>query len=259
MDTVQPGVGHNSPPTMAEEIIDKIGVAYKSLTDRSTALLDALTRVPPTVGDEATNAKCADFVKQISGCIKEAESHRVAEKEPFLTAGKRVDGFFKAVTDPLEKAAADVKRRMTVYQRAKDDAERKVREEEAKRQREESDRLAREAAERAGAMKKESDLAGAIEAEQAAAQAAKDAEKAKRDAGANAAELSRTRSAAGSVASLRTFWTFRDLDRDALDLNKLRAHIPQAALETAVRSYVKAGGRDLTGVVIYEDRETVVR
>ena len=254
-----PGIGHNFPPSLAEEIIDKITSAHKSLADRGGALITALSRVPATVDDEATNAKCADFVKQIAGCIKEAESHRVAEKEPFLTAGKRVDGFFRAITDPLEKAAVDVKRRMTIFQRAKDDAERKAREDEARRQREEAERLAREATEKAASMRKESDLDGAIRAEETAAQAAKDAEKARRDAEANAAELSRTRSAAGSVASLRTFWTFRDMDRRTLDLLTIRDHIPVDALEKAVRSYIKAGGRELAGVVIYEDRETVVR
>src|SRR3546814_13786914 len=89
-----------------------------------------------------------------------------------------------------------------------------------------------------------------------AAAAAAAAEKA---ANAPAADQSRTRSAHGSVASLRTVWTFRDLDRVALDLAALRDHLPDSALEQAGRSFIKAGGRKLDGVVIYEDHRSEER
>lgn len=36
-------------------------------------------------------------------------------------------------------------------------------------------------------------------------------------------------------------------------------HLPHAALHQAVRSYIKAGGRDLRGVRIFEDTTAVVR
>jgi hypothetical protein len=74
-----------------------------------------------------------------------------------------------------------------------------------------------------------------------------------------AAELSRSRGDYGSVASLRTYWDFADLERAALDLETLRSHLPQDALEKAVRSYVKAGGRELRGVRIFENTQAAVR
>jgi hypothetical protein len=259
MDTQTPGIGHNAPPNLADEMAGKLVEAYGSLTQRAADLTAAFARVPATVDNEDVKNKCSDFVKQLRAVVKDAESHRVAEKEPFLATGKRVDGFFKGIADPLDAIATSVLKRMTAYDKVKAEAERREREEEARRQREEADRLAKEAREKADAMKKESDMAKALEAEEAAKAAAAAAAKAEKATTVNAAELSRTRSAAGSVASLRTFWTFRDLDRATLDLETLRAHLPQAALDQAVRSFVKAGGRDLKGVVIFEDTETVVR
>jgi len=50
-------------------------------------------------------------------------------------------------------------------------------------------------------------------------------------------------------------WTFKDLDRDKLDLEKLRQHIPADALDKAVRSFVKAGGRELAGCTIFDSRQ----
>ena len=63
----------------------------------------------------------------------------------------------------------------------------------------------------------------------------------------------------GSVSSLRTFWDFADLDPDMLDLEALRHHFPAEAREKAVRSFIKAGGRELRGVTIYESTTSVVR
>tara|TARA_R110000868_G_scaffold350642_4_gene611924 strand:+ start:639 stop:1226 length:588 start_codon:yes stop_codon:yes gene_type:complete len=79
------------------------------------------------------------------------------------------------------------------------------------------------------------------------------------EATAKAADLSRTRGDHGSVSSLRTFWTFSDVERATIDLEVLRHHIPEEALEKAVRSFVKAGGRELAGARIFEDTKTVVR
>jgi hypothetical protein len=102
-------------------------------------------------------------------------------------------------------------------------------------------------------------LADAVEAHRRASEAVADAHKAEQLAAAKAADMSRTRGDYGSVSSLRTYWTFSDLDRDELDLETLRPHLATTALESAVRSFIKAGGRDLAGVEIYETTDVVVR
>lgn len=56
----------------------------------------------------------------------------------------------------------------------------------------------------------------------------------------------------GSQSGLRNVWTFRDLDRSAIDLEALRPYLADAAIEAAVRAAIADGVRILDGVVIYE-------
>jgi hypothetical protein len=52
---------------------------------------------------------------------------------------------------------------------------------------------------------------------------------------------------------------FDEIDREEIDLEVLRFHIPADGLEKAVRSFIKAGGRELRGTRIYETTAAVVR
>lgn len=99
----------------------------------------------------------------------------------------------------------------------------------------------------------------AIRARSRAALADADAHDAEKRAAVRTADLARTRSDYGSVSTLQDIWTFRDLNRAKLDLLKLRQHLPLEALEQAVRSFIKAGGRELKGVVIYQTTTNQVR
>lgn len=247
-------IGHNQPT-----LRDELAARHEDLLKRRDELLAAAERAPLAVEDEETAGKVQDFIKQIAACHKNAEAARVAEKEPHLDAGRMVDGYFKAVTEPLAKAKKAIEDRLTVYLRKKADAERRAREEAERLAREEAQRKAREAAEAAAKLSAETDLAGAIEAEEAAKQAEANAVKAASDADAKSAELSRTRGEYGSVGSLRTFWDFEIENRNVLDLETLRPFIPLDALEKAVRGFVKAGGRSIKGARIFENTSAVVR
>jgi hypothetical protein len=60
-----------------------------------------------------------------------------------------------------------------------------------------------------------------------------------------------------STMSLATRWIFVPFDRTALsaaDWLALKSNFTQAATEAAVRAYIAAGGRDLDGVNIIEDK-----
>lgn len=85
------------------------------------------------------------------------------------------------------------------------------------------------------------------------------ADKLDRAADAKAADLSRTRGELGSVSSLRTDWVHDGFDRDRIDLEALRAHLPADAIDQAIRSFIRAGGRELRGTKIYEQTQAVVR
>lgn len=253
--------GHNRPPPdllTGDQLRDKLQTENDALLQRRDELLAAGGRIPP-VEDEDTARKVSDFVKQIAACSKAADTARVAAKEPYLAGGRGVDGFFKAISDPLDQLKKLAERKLTDYLRAKEAAERARREAAAREERERAEEARRRAEEEARAARDAQSLQDAIAAEREAALAEADAIKAGQAAEVKAAELSRTRGEFGAVSSLRTYWTFDGLDRASLDLEALRAHLPLTGLETAIRSFIRAGGRDLRGTTIYETTEAIVR
>lgn len=259
MTTVAVSNLHNNPPSDIEILRERLAEEAAALTKRRDELLAAVERAPAEVGDDEMAGKVADLIKLITACHKNAESARTARKEPFLESGRAVDGFYKRITEPLEKAKRLVETRLTLFQRKKAEAERQRREAEARRQAEEAERQRAAAAEAARKIETARDLDVAIEAETSAHQAQADASQAQRAAEAKPAELSRSRGDYGAVASLRSEWTGELVSRDDVDLDALRAHINSVEIEKAIRSFVRAGGRELKGANIYERQVSVVR
>ena len=249
---------HNRPPSPGDGIHAMLEMDNGALLRRRDELLAAVQRVPAEVGDQETAWRVADLIKLFMACMKSAEAERVATKEPYLESSRAVDGFFKAITEPLDKAKRAIEARLTLWQRKVAEAERRRREEAERIAREEAKRKRREAEAAIEAANMDT-LGAAIQADEDARQAEADAETARKAAAATPAELSRERGELGSVASLRTFFDFADLDRATLDLEALRSHLPQDGLEKSVRSFIKAGGRELRGCRIFENTSTVVR
>ncbi len=272
MDDQIATLGHNRPDIGAALRED-----HTALLDQCDDALDAVLSVPDLIDNEDGAKHASDVIKDLTGCRKNIEAQRKAEKEPYQIGGKKVDGFFVPIRDSLDQAKDITERRLTIFERAKADVERKRREEEARIAKAEADRLAKEAADAVARLEEaaiaeanraeteqcdmyEIELAAAIAAEDAEKQARQDALKAQQGAEVKAAEISQTRSAKGAVASLRTTWDYELLDDiRAVPLEAIKAHIPIAALEQAIRGFVKAGGRELPGVRIYEKTTAVVR
>jgi hypothetical protein len=256
-----PGIGDNLPPDDANPLQDRLTEDHADLMARRDELLAAAERTPETVDDEEMNKKFATLAKLLAALVKKTETERVGEKEVYLAGGRQVDGWFKQITDPVKKAKVSIETRQTEWQRKVAAEERRRRQEEERKAREEADRLAKEAAAREREARDAKTLDDAVAAEEVAKQAAADAEVAAKAADAKPADLSRTRSDEGAVASLRTWWDFRydsaDAFRRDLDLESLRQHLGLDALEKAVRSFVKANGRKLDGVEIFENSRTV--
>ena len=76
---------------------------------------------------------------------------------------------------------------------------------------------------------------------------------------ASAADLVRTHTGMGVVATLKTSWAFEITDRTKIDLESLRPYLPLDAIEKAVRAYVRAGGRELAGCRIFQDKKAMIR
>ena len=248
-------IGDNQPATLQ----DRFAGDYGDILARRDELLAAAERVPEEITDDVVAGNVSDFIKMITTCTKNAESHRVKEKEPFLEGGRQVDGWFKAIIEPLETIKKDVQARYTQYLRNKEEVERRAREETERKAREDAAEAERLAAEKAASAETDADLDAAVEAEQKAVRTREELDEATDQVDANAAELSRTRGDLGSVGSLHTSWTGEVADRAVLDLESLRPHLSTDALEKAVRAFVRAGGRELNGARIYEKHQGVVR
>lgn len=255
MTTDQAMMGHNNPPTDAEILRETLEEKNRDLLDRAKQLIEAAERAPATIEDDETEGRITDFIKQIMNCTKSIESVRVQEKEPYLTLGRVVDGFFKTKTNDLDKAKMKVKRTLDDRLRWKAEQERKRREEEARKLREEAERQAEEAAR----LEAEQKANSADESWNKAINTDSHATRVQQSAGDKLAKLAQSRGSEGSMASLRTVWKGELVDRAALDLEALRQHLPQDALQQAINSFVKAGGRELKGARIFEHSESVVR
>lgn len=248
----------NNPPADADPLRERLAADHEPILSRADELLAAFQRVPAEI-DADTAGKASDYVKMVAASIKDLDRIRVSEKEPYLAGGRTVDGFFKAPVDKLEKVKREVEARLQKHLRAVAEAERRRREEAERLAREEADRKRREAEAAAAEIATAKQLDDAVAKEEAARQADADAARAAQQADAKPADLARTRSDYGSLATLRTSWAFKDLDRATLDLDALRQHLPADGLEKAVRSFIKAGGRQLRGCTIFEAETAVVR
>lgn len=254
-------LGDNNPPPdllVGEALHEKLRDENQDLLKRRDELLAAAARVP-AINDDDMAGKVSDFIKQLSALTKASESKRTDAKEPYLDGGRSVDGFFKAISDPVVKAKTSIEKRLTDYLREKEAAARRERMEQERLAREAAEAARREAEERAKAARDAAELDAAIEAEKEAEVASADLAKAEAAADVKPAELSRTRGEYGAVSSLRTQWVFDEINRAEIDLEALRPYIPTDGLEKAVRAFIKSGGRELRGVNIFETTAAVVR
>lgn len=250
--TSPPPPGHNNPPTTADVLRDK----YGEIIARHDELLAGADRIPQQCDDDDTAGKLGDLIKMITACTKAMDAHRVSEKEPYLTEGRNVDGFFKKFTEALDKAKTKVNGPLANYLRRKEDERRRKAIEDERASRAEAQRLADEAAAQEAAQMPEA----AAQTFAAAAATEKDAEKAGKLAEAKPADLSRTRGDYGSVASLRTRWVAENLDFATLDLDALRPHISRAELEKAANAWARINkSNTLRGAHIREVDEAAVR
>lgn len=254
MEATSP-IGHNNPPNDAEVLKDTLLSTHAKLLLNTDKLIESAGRVPEKCEDDEVAGKIGDLIKLLTGNRKNLEATRVAEKEPYLSLGRVVDGFFKTYLDKLDTAKAKAQKPLDAYLKAKADEERR-------RRIEESERLRKEAEEKAAAaaVLEQADMKPAAETTFAdAQQAEQQAQQMQVSAQVKPAELAQSRGQMGSMASLRTRWVGEIVDRNALDLEALRPHISAEALQKAVNSFVAAGGRELRGASIFEKSEAVVR
>lgn len=273
------GIGHNTGNmSEAEKVASDLAERHQDIANRVAELHDAMERVPERL-DDATAPKAADFIKQLTATIKDAEGRRIAAKEPYLAASRTVDGFFKRFGDALDKDKASVSRRLTAYQQAKAEEERRRHEAEAAAQRaaeaearriaDEAERAKLAAEQKAARARTDATLDAAQEkaAQQAeleanarrlADEAAANRASAERDAARTPTDLSRTRGDMGAVSSLRKRWVFTVVNVGEVPRKYLK--IDDAALKEHIRCTTKGEKpAAIPGVVFTEETAAVVR
>lgn len=271
-DTDRLGIGGNNPPDPIALLQEKLQETHTDLIDRAGQLAGMADRLPDACEDVDTAQRLADAIKSCAAFQKNSEAARVAAKEPYLAAERAVDGWFKKVAEPVNKVKATMTTLLTTYQRKVEAEERRKREEaaaeaerirkeeerarraaeaaarEAQRKAQEAERLAAEAKDKAAkdaAAKAAAEAAAAAAkaAEQTAAAAAAQVEaQATREAAAEKpAELTRTRTDLGAVASLRRTWGYEVVNIE--DVPRMFLVVDDAA----VKAFIKARTDKKTG------------
>ena len=224
---------------------------------------------PKRIDDDETCGHWQDVIKLLDAEAKTIEGVRVAVKEPYLAAGRVVDGFFQDLKLRATKTRNVLASIVEGHLIRKRNAERARLEEEAHQQRLTEERLRREAA-LAEEIARQRDAKGkqaaasekrveAAVAEQEAEVAAAEAALADALAKSKSADLARNRSTEGSLGTLADHWDFEITDYNKLPAAELWAYVPAKQREQAVRAFVKAGGRVLRGARIFPATKLQVR
>ena len=265
------GLGGNHPPIITvEELMELLKFNNEQIITRQRELIAALDRVPETCDNDDTAARLTDFIKSITNCKKSLEGKRVDHKEPFLTLERSVDGFFKPMTEALDKGKLKLERTLGAWLQKKAEEERRRRREEEERLRKEAEEKARIAAEaEAERIRREREAQEAAEAQMpklaesnqeaanvAGQEAAKaideaviaeqQANKAAQDATARPAKLASVHGAYGSRSSLRTKKIARVQDMETVRsmLGILGPHFTADHIQVALNSFMAANWKD---------------
>jgi len=244
--TEQPvGLGHNLPPE--ETLPDKLARTYADLVGKVANIEDrAVNHVPPITNEELSK-RATDFLGQIGEWKKHVEALFSEEKQPWLAGSRAVDTFFNGVRGMLAKADKAVRDKQDMYLRQVAERERQERLAREQAAREAAEALRKQAAE-AERLAREQNAPPPSEAVQqelliAATALETRADEHKESAAAKVSSMTQVRGDHGKTAALRDNWIFDGLDRETIDLEKLRPYLTLADLEKAVRAAIKAGAR----------------
>ena len=214
--------------------------------DRFNAAVEAEARATAAAQDAALSAAAANAARaDKEQAVAGARSARLdAEAAAGRARAAKLAGDGKAYQDAINEQAVKLAEAKAYDEQAA--ALRKL-EREAEEKRKADERAAREATREVkvnvGEAERSQNMADRLD----------------KKADAKQADLSRTRGELGSVSSLRTDWVHDGFDREKIDLEALRQHLPADAIDQAIRSFIRAGGRSLRGTSIFEQTSAVVR
>lgn len=241
-EQTDPGLGHNQPPSLLEELREKRSDIFGRLDE----LKDACQNAPGSITSEENAKKASDLLKQVQKAIKAANEARMVEQAPWQ---KRVDetrAAFNVPIEELKKARGPVKEAHDAYLQRKKDEEKRKREEEARKAREEAERQAAIAAEEERKRKEAEERER--QAQEAARQAQIEREKAQEEARTARAEADKLRQEAAEAEAERLRQERKrkeDEARRAADERKEAEREEKANFDQALRSEQRADKQEM--------------
>lgn len=162
MNAVAP-IGHNRPPVPTpEEISADMRERFDPLIRRRDELFQSAATFPAAIDTtdpeaaEEVAKNMGDLIKLLAALVKNAESTRVAEKEPYLSGTRAIDGFFNTeLIDRVKKVGSPLRQAYDGFMSWKETRERLRRQEAARLAQEEANRKLREAREEEARLREE--------------------------------------------------------------------------------------------------------
>jgi hypothetical protein len=268
--------GSNRPPIVTADQLARDYEYLLKVTDELTAR--AAHDVPPVAEDDADLAAITAYVKDIRTERKRIADIGDSEKRPYLEAQRTLHTWFNALATRLGELQDAVEARGNRYLEKKREAERRRREEIERKARAEAEQLrqaAFEAAKQAAAAREQAASESKVHAHPAleqqaqaamtvAVEAEDKADAAARAVAAKPADMTRTRTTAGT-ASISTKIEF-SFDRDKVDLEALRPFLREDELRAAInaiaiknRAAIISGTFTMAGVNFYQKARGVYR
>lgn len=226
--------------------VDQLKRDFAHVESAIAALEARAASSPLVLEDDDDLALVTGLVGELGKAAKRTDDLRDIQGRPHLEAQRTINTFFKSFETRLKAARDKIGQRATAYMNKKAEAARAKQREEEARARALAEAKAREAA----------DALKAGDAERAhAAQAASDNHANRADHAADAAtakpaDLARTQTDSGTATLAQTF-EFEIENIDLIDLEALRPFLPRAAIEQAMRGFVKSGRREIKGARIF--------
>lgn len=243
----------NLPPPLVTK--DQLTVDFLHVIQGVAELENECLDLPNVAEDDEDLALITATATKIIKTGKRLDEIKKEEKRPFLDANTTLESFFAhELGATLSGLKSSLEKVSTAYQRKKADRERIAREQEASAARARADEAARQVT----ATVQTGDVKAATAAVTAANALTDFANRAAAAAAAPVSSMGKVETDAGT-ASLVDNWIFQDVDMNAIDLEVLRPYLTQAAVEQALRAFIKAGRREIRGAVIFNDSKSRFR
>jgi hypothetical protein len=246
------GIGHNKPPL--EEVLKD---QFKSDMAEVEKLAEQANALKKSIENDDDLIPYTQVVKGTRALLKSIDDKRKKETEAYRAAEKTTNDFFRPMTARLERIKSVLEDRATAYNAEKEERERRRLAEIAEQERKEQEALRKEAEEAVAAGRHVEAEVIEQQAEQKAARAEGAAQQA---TSGSAADLTRTRTEAGTVTSVGT-WTFQIEDVTKIPLAQLRNYLELAHIEKALKAYAKANQdkKPLAGVRFFKTSKASFR